>query len=206
MAAVTAAFTIAIGGMLCSAIGARRRSDRLTLAGQRAIYANFVLLFIANAAMIYALVTHDFSISYVAQVGSRATPTFFTVISLWSSLEGSILFWGLVLSGYAASATFFTQARLGKLGDYAVATLHGVQVFFFLLLIGPANPFHAMSPVPLDGPGPNPLLQNHILMAIHPPFLYMGYVGMTVPFAFAMGALFSGTLDDTWLRETRRWT
>ncbi|HUP88679.1 MAG TPA: heme lyase CcmF/NrfE family subunit, partial [Longimicrobiales bacterium] len=85
--------------------------------------------------------------------------------------------------------------------------LLGVQSFFFMLLIGPANPFHAMArPIPLDGLGPNPLLQNHILMAIHPPFLYMGYVGMTVPFAFAMGALFSGQLDDTWLRETRRWT
>ena len=206
MAAVTAAFILAIAGLIFAALGGRRRSERLARVGQRAVYANFVLLFIANVAMIYGLVTHDFSISYVAQVGSRSTPLFYTVISLWSSLEGSILFWGLVLTGYAATATFFTHTRLGDLGDYAVATMLGVQTFFFLLLVGPANPFGSMNPVPLDGPGPNPLLQNHILMAIHPPFLYMGYVGMTVPFAFAMGALFSGKLDDTWLRETRRWT
>jgi cytochrome c-type biogenesis protein CcmF len=81
-----------------------------------------------------------------------------------------------------------------------------VQFFFFLLLMGPANPFHLVSPTPADGPGPNPLLQNHILMAVHPPLLYLGYVGMTVPFAFAIGALLSGKLDDTWIRETRRWT
>ncbi len=206
LAAVTAAFLLAVYGCIAAIIGARRHHEGLLRSARAAVYANFGLLFIANAAMVYALVTHDFSVSYVAQVGSRTTPLFFTVISLWSSLEGSILFWGIVLTGYAASAVFLTQTRLGRLGDYATATMLGVQVFFFLLLIGPANPFGSVSPVPLDGPGPNPLLQNHILMAIHPPFLYMGYVGMTVPFAFAIGALLSGKLDDTWIRETRRWT
>jgi cytochrome c-type biogenesis protein CcmF len=204
--AVTAAFILAIYGCLAAIIGARRSHDGLLRSARAAVYANFLLLFIANVAMVYALVRHDFSISYVAQVGSRSTPTFFTIISLWSSLEGSILFWGLVLTGYAAAATYFTQLRLGALADYAVATVLAVQVFFFLLLIGPANPFHSVFPVPLDGPGPNPLLQNHILMAIHPPLLYMGYVGMTIPFAFAIGALVSGKLDDTWIRVTRRWT
>ena len=206
LAAVTAAFILAAYGCIAAILGARRHHEGLLRSARAAVYANFVLLFIANAAMVYALVTHDFSVSYVAQVGSRTTPLFFTVISLWSSLEGSILFWGIVLTGYAASAVFLTQTRLGRLGDYATATMLGVQVVFFLLLIGPANPFGSVSPVPLDGPGPNPLLQNHILMAIHPPFLYMGYVGMTVPFAFAIGALLSGKLDDTWIRETRRWT
>ena len=172
LAAVTAAFILAIYGCVAAIIGARRRHEGLLRSARAAVYANFALLFVGNAAMVYALVTHDFSISYVAQVGSRSTPLFFTVISLWSSLEGSILFWGLVLAGYAASATFFTQTRLGKLADYATATLLGVQTFFYLLLIGPANPFHLVSPVPADGPGPNPLLQNHILMAIHPPFLH----------------------------------
>lgn len=206
LTAVAAAFGLALYGCIAAVVGARRRHEGLVRSARIAAYANFILLFAANAAMIYALVTHDFSVSYVAQVGSRATPVFFTVISLWSSLEGSILFWGVVLAGFTAAATYLTQTRLGPLADYATATMLGVQVFFFLLLIGPANPFHAVFPVPLDGPGPNPLLQNHVLMAVHPPLLYLGYVGLTVPFAFAIGALLSGKLDDTWIRETRRWT
>src|SRR5688572_17971539 len=187
-------------------VGAKIGNERLTATARSIAYVIFLLMFVANSAMIYGLVTHDFSISYVAQVGSRATPVFFTVISLWSSLEGSILFWGLVLSGFTAAATYLNRGRLGALGDYATGTMLGVGVFFYLLLIGPADPFLLVSPAPLDGPGPNPLLQNHILMAIHPPFLYLGYVGMTVPFAVAFGALLSGKLDDTWVRETRRWT
>ncbi|MEO5509363.1 MAG: cytochrome c biogenesis protein CcsA, partial [Longimicrobiales bacterium] len=156
--------------------------------------------------MVYALVTHDFSIDYVAQVGSRSTPLFFTVISLWSSLEGSILFWGWVLALYTAAAVYFTGPKLGSLGAYANAVMLAVGVFFYLLIVRPANPWHLMSPVPADGPGPNALLQNHWLMGVHPPLLYFGYVGMTVPFAFAMGALLSGRTDDLWLRVTRRWT
>ena len=206
LTAVMVALALAIYGAVAAVIGVRRRHGALIRSAQTAAYANFGLLSIANLAMIYALVTHDFSISYVAQVGSRATPPFFTVISLWGSLEGSILFWGWILSGYTASVVFFTRGKLGSLGTYALAVMMSVGVFFFMLLLGPANPFHAVFPVPLDGPGPNTLLQNHPLMAIHPPFLYLGYVGMTVPFAFAMGALISGKLDDTWLRTTRRWT
>ena len=206
VATVTASFVLAILGMTAALVGARRGNERLTAAARSIAYVIFLFMFIANAAMIYGLVTHDFSISYVAQVGSRATPVFFTVISLWSSLEGSILFWGVVLAGFTAAATYLTRGRLGTLGDYATGVMLGVGVFFYLLLIGPANPFHLVAPAPIDGPGPNPLLQNHILMAIHPPFLYLGYVGMTVPFAFAIGALMSGKLDDTWIRETRRWT
>ena len=206
VATVTASFVLSILGMIAAIVGARRGHERLTALARSIAYVIFVFMFIANAAMIYGLVTHDFSISYVAQVGSRATPVFFTIISLWSSLEGSILFWGLVLSGFTAAATYFTRGRLGSLADYATGTMLGVGVFFYLLLIGPANPFLLVSPAPIDGPGPNPLLQNHILMAVHPPLLYLGYVGMTVPFAFAIGALLSGKLDDTWIRETRRWT
>jgi cytochrome c-type biogenesis protein CcmF len=101
---------------------------------------------------------------------------------------------------------YFTREKLGALGAYANAAMLAVGIFFYLLLLGPANPFTEVFPVPADGPGPNPLLQNHYLMAVHPPLLYLGYVGMTVPFGFAIGALLSGRLDDTWLRVTRRWT
>ena len=206
VATVTASFVLAIIGAIAAVVGARMGNERLTATARSIAYVIFLLMFIANSAMIYALVTHDFSISYVAQVGSRATPLFFTIISLWSSLEGSILFWGLVLAGFTAAATYFTRGRLGSLADYATGTMLGVGVFFYMLLVGPADPFLLVSPVPPDGPGPNPLLQNHVLMAVHPPLLYFGYVGMTVPFAFAIGSLLSGRLDDTWIRETRRWT
>jgi cytochrome c-type biogenesis protein CcmF len=204
--AVVAALAIASYGMIAAVVGVRRRQAALVRSARAAAYTCFALMSVANLAMIYGLVTHDFSIDYVAQVGSRATPVFFTIISLWSALEGSILFWGWVLAFYAALAMYLTRSTLGALGAYANSILLGVSGFFYLLMVGPANPFGLVSPVPLDGPGPNPLLQNHILMAVHPPLLYLGYVGMTVPFAFGMGALLSGRLDDTWLRVTRKWT
>ena len=203
---VAAAFGVAIYGMAAAFIGVQRREAALVRSARMAAYMAFGLLLTANLAMIYALLTRDFSIEYVAHVGSRATPTYVTIISLWSSLEGSILFWGLILSAYTALAVYTTGTKLGSLGAYANAVMLAVGVFFYLLLVGPANPFHLMTPVPADGPGPNPLLQNHWLMGVHPPLLYLGYVGMTVPFAFAMGALLSGKLDDVWLRVTRRWT
>ncbi len=204
--AIVVALAISTFGAVAAVVGVRRRQGALIHSAQTAAFVNFGLMSLANLAMIYALVTHDFSISYVAQVGSRETPLFFTVISLWGALEGSILFWGWILSGYTAAVVFFTRGKLGSLGVYATATMLTVGAFFYLLLVGPANPYHAVFPVPADGPGPNALLQNHPLMAVHPPFLYMGYVGMTVPFAFAIGALLSGKLDDTWMRVTRRWT
>ncbi len=205
-AAVAAALAVSLYGVVAALAGVRRRDVALVRSARVAAYVNFGLLTVANLAMIYGLVTHDFSISYVAQVGSRATPLFYTVISLWSALEGSILFWGWVLALYTAAAVFLADRKLGTMVDYANATLLGIGAFFYLLLVGPANPFGAVFPVPADGPGPNPLLQNHILMGVHPPLLYLGYVGMSVPFAFAMGALLSGRLDDQWLRVTRRWT
>ncbi|MBI3566601.1 MAG: cytochrome c biogenesis protein CcsA, partial [Gemmatimonadetes bacterium] len=157
--------------------------------------------------MIVALVTHDFSVGYVAQVGSRATPLFYTVISLWGALEGSILFWGWVLAMYGAAVVWINHERPGNLVPYAGTALLAVSLFFGILLVGPADPFTRVFPVPMDGPGPNPLLQNHILMAIHPPLLYLGYVGMSVPFAFAVGAMLSGEVErDDWIRITRRWT
>ena len=157
--------------------------------------------------MVYGLVSHDFSISYVAQVGSRSTPLFFTIISLWGALEGSILFWAWVLSLWAALVVWRNRDVPGRLIPYTGVALLGISAFFLILLVGPANPFGLVTPVPSDGPGPNPLLQNHVLMAVHPPLLYLGYVGMSVPFAFAIAALVAGEAgNDTWLRLTRRWT
>ncbi|MGI9140102.1 MAG: heme lyase CcmF/NrfE family subunit [Gemmatimonadaceae bacterium] len=183
--------------------GGRREWLQLTYG---AVYTNFLLVTVATLAMVVALVTHDFSVSYVAAVGSRATPLLFTVISLWGALEGSILFWAWVLALYAAAVVWVHHRRPGNLVPYAAMTLLVITAFFGVLLVGPADPFVPVFPVPADGPGPNTLLQNHILMAVHPPLLYLGYVGMSVPFAFAIGAILSseGASND-WAHLSRRW-
>ena len=176
--------------------------------------ARIVVLFLLVAAigqvvvMEWALITRDFSVAFVAQHGSHRTPALFNIATLWSALEGSILLWVLVLVGYVAAVVLRFKDRLtDPLVGWALLVLFAVCVFFFVLLAGPAHPFVAFDPPPgYDGPGPNPLLQNHVLMAFHPPILYLGYVGFTVPFAFAIGALVTGRIGEGWLVETRRWT
>ncbi len=173
--------------------------------GRRAVYVVFGLATLAIVTMVYALVAHDFSVGYVAQVGSRSTPLFYTVISLWSSLDGSILFWGWILAGYSAAVVYIYRNRYKDLMPAVAGTLLAVNVFFWLLLAWPANPFVRVFPVPADGPGPNPLLQNHPFMGLHPPLLYLGYVGMAVPFAFGIAALITGRVGGDWIRAVRRW-
>jgi len=161
---------------------------------------------VANLVMEVALLRHDFSVSYVAEVGSLSTPWHITLVSLWSSLDGSILFWGLILGLYTAGVTILQRRGHSDYLAYTLATLLSVGLFFSFLIAGPANPFEATpAPVPTDGPGPNPLLQNHLLMIVHPPILYLGYVGMTVPFAMAVAALLRGQLGSTWLVPLRNW-
>ncbi|MFN8573836.1 MAG: heme lyase CcmF/NrfE family subunit [Gemmatimonadaceae bacterium] len=205
--ALMVALGTAVFAAIALGVGARRGRQDVLRAGYAALFTTFWLVTAATIAMIFALVSHDFSVGYVAQVGSRATPVFFTVISLWGALEGSILFWAWVLTMYSALVIAQNRSRPGALVPYAGMTLMIVAVFFLILLVGPANPFTLVSPIPADGPGPNPLLQNHILMAVHPPLLYLGYVGMSVPFGFAVGAMLSGeVVSDDWIRLSRRWT
>lgn len=181
-------------------------SDRGRRHAERAAYAFAAFMVLANAIMVRALVVHDFSVKYVAQVGSRATPLLFTIVSLWSSLEGSILFWGAILGVYIASFTWLERRRHALYMPYALGTVLTVAAFFAFLIAAPADPFATLNPVPADGPGPNALLQNHALMIIHPPMLYLGYVGMAVPFAVAVAALLRGQLSAGWLKVLRRST
>lgn len=158
---------------------------------------------LAMAALEVGLLTDDFSIRYVAENSARSTPLVFKIATAWASLEGSIVLWGLVLVGYLVAV----WRRIGpgdRLGVGALAVMALVAVFFFGLMATVANPFVPVSPVPADGPGPNPLLQNHLLMAVHPPVLYLGYVGFTVPFAFGLSALATGDAGRAWLDRTRR--
>ena len=172
---------------------------------RRFAYAYALLIAAANAVMVYALLAHDFSVSYVAHVGSRLAPTWVTIVSLWSSLEGSILFWGLVLGVYVALATRGLHRSHPEYMPHAAGVWLASGAFFSLLLSGPAQPFGTVLHPPADGPGANPLLQNHVLMAVHPPFLYAGYVGMTIPFGLASAALLAGRLGHDFLRPLRNW-
>ena len=185
--------------------GAARSSS--ALAWSRRLMLTFAgSMVAATALMVWALLRHDFSISYVAQVGSLSTPTHITIVSLWSSLEGSILFWGLVLGLFGGAAAILQRRGHEDYLGYTLATIFVVGAFFCFLIAGPANPFRPTPlPIPTDGPGPNALLQNHLLMIIHPPMLYLGYVGMTVPFGMAVAALLRGQLGITWLRPLRAW-
>jgi cytochrome c-type biogenesis protein CcmF len=155
-----------------------------------------------------ALAQRDYSIEFVQQVGSSTTPTLYNIAAMWSALEGSILLWVLVLAAFtAAVALRFRARRDDPLVAWALVVMYVVTTFFALISFGPASPFREGPGVPIgfDGPGPNPLLQNHILVLFHPPILYLGYVGFTVPFAFAIAALVTGRVGEGWLVETRRW-
>src|SRR5207244_4406533 len=181
-------FICAAGSLIGFAAGKKRSLDGLQMA-RRFAYGFAVLMILATGVMEFALLTHDFSVQYVAQVGSREVPTWVTIVSLWSSLEGSILFWGCILGFYIAGATRLTSGKHEDYMPFAIGTWLACGAFFSYLIAAPANPFLTVAVPPADGPGPNPLLQNHVLMIIHPPMLYLGYVGMTIPFGFAMAAL-----------------
>ena len=179
---------------------------------------------VAMAAMQIGLLTDDFSLAYLANHHSTTTPFPFDVATAWAALEGSILLWGLVLAGFTATMLRRYQRQPDRLGAAALAVMGGVAIFFFGLMVTVANPFEvcvqaaangciSASPwpfaaveAPLNGPGPNPLLQNNYLMAIHPPMLYLGYVGLTVPFAYAIGALAIRIPGPEWLRRSHRST
>jgi cytochrome c-type biogenesis protein CcmF len=200
---ILASLLISSAGALVAFAAGRTRSREGLRWAQRFAYAFAVVMIGATLLMEYALLTHDFSVSYVAQVGSRAVPTWVTISSLWSSLEGSILFWGFVLAIYIAIATFMTRNDHHEYMPDAIGVWLASAAFFSFLIAGPANPFHTVPNPPLDGPGPNPLLQNHILMVVHPPFLYLGYVGMTIPFGLAAAALIKGRLGHSFLKPLR---
>jgi cytochrome c-type biogenesis protein CcmF len=202
-----------LGALVCAAFGAVvgltsgfRQDEAGSSWVRRAVWGFFGCMTGANLIMVYALVTNDFSIKYVAQVGSRATPLTFKIVALWSALEGSILFWGFILGAYLLAFALVHRNEHRRYMSLALGTMLGVSVFFAFLIAGPANPWHVLSPVPPDGPGPNPLLQNHILMVVHPPMLYLGYVGMVVPFGIAVAGLLRGEIGDAWMAPLRRWT
>ncbi len=197
-----------VAGVVVIAYGlARERSD---LARTGRVYAGLVLLgaVVATVAMERALITHDFSLAFVAANNSRSTPLLYTITGMWSALAGSILLWGLILAGYIVAMVWrFRRQAADPLVAWATLVTLAVAAFFFGLMAGPADPFTTVSgPVPANGLGPNVLLQDNPLVAFHPPLLYLGFVGFTIPFAFAVASLVTGRIGEGWQVATRRWT
>ena len=187
-------------------LGARRDDPALVLLARRAMYAAFALAALASLAMVVSLMTHDFSVRYVARNNATTTPPFYSVISLWAALEGSILFWTLLATGWAALVLHRFRDRLPALMPWVGLVLALGSAFFFAVMAWPGDPFVRTDPVGLEGNGPNALLQNHPFMGLHPPLLYLGYTGLAVPFAFGMAALITRRTDEAWLGVVRRWT
>jgi cytochrome c-type biogenesis protein CcmF len=177
---------------------------RLALSAQNALVAAFGSTLVAAGVLLAALLRHDFSFTYVAQTTSEALPTAYTISAFWGGQAGSLLLWLLVLTGFGAAAVVLNRGWVRDLVVWAVPVFAAVAFFFAFLLVAVASPF-ATQAAPLDGAGMTPSLQSPYMVA-HPPLLYLGYVGLTVPFAFALGALLSARTDERWLVATRRWT
>ncbi|MEX2541819.1 MAG: heme lyase CcmF/NrfE family subunit [Trueperaceae bacterium] len=203
-ATVLLAWALATYALVTGVVGARRRDPRLQTSARLAAVAVFLAVTASLVVMEVALINDDFSVSYVAEHSRLASPLWVKVVTLWAALEGSILLWAWLLSGY--TAVLALTAPNTVLRPWALAVMQGVQVFFLGVAAFAASPFGLVANPPLDGPGPNPLLQNHWMMAVHPVLMYLGFVGLTVPFAYAMAALITRQPGVTWMTQTRRWT
>jgi cytochrome c-type biogenesis protein CcmF len=189
-----------VAGAAAALLGRRR----LAQSAQNALVAAFCSTLVAAAVLLAALLRNDFSFTYVARTTSEALPTAYTISAFWGGQEGSLLLWLLVLTGFGAVAVRLNRRWARDLIVWVVPVFAAVAVFFSFLVVAVASPF-ATQAAPPDGAGMTPSLQNPYMLA-HPPLLYLGYVGLTVPFAFALGALLSGRTDERWLVATRRWT
>src|SRR3954471_21444720 len=203
-AALFVSLGLALYATVAGALAAHLKKRRLADSAGNALLAALGSTAVAAAVLLSALVRHDFSFSYVAQHTSTELPTGYSMSAFWGGQEGSLLLWLLVLSAYSAAAVLLNRRRAPDLVAWTVPVLGGVSVFFAFMLVVISSPF-ATQTAPAEGSGLNPSLQNPYMLA-HPPLLYLGYVGLTVPFAFAMGALLGRKSDERWIVATRRWT
>src|SRR3954451_1376139 len=203
-AALFVSLGLALYATVAGALAAHLKKRRLADSAGNALLAALGSTAVAAAVLLSALVRHDFSFVYVAQHTSTELPTGYSMSAFWGGQEGSLLLWLLVLSAYSAAAVLLNRRRAPDLVAWTVPVLGGVSVFFAFMLVVISSPF-ATQTAPAEGSGLNPSLQNPYMLA-HPPLLYLGYVGLTVPFAFAMGALLARSTDERWIVATRRWT
>jgi len=200
------AFLVGVWGALAGFVGGWQGRRDLQHSARHAVLAMCAALFVAVAALEWALFQHDFNVEYVAAYTSRNLPIFYTWSALYAGQKGSLLFWATVLSLFGSLAMLLTARRHRALLPYVAGVVCTVATFFVsVMLFGQANPFHRLAYTPLDGNGLNPQLQNPG-MVFHPPMLYLGYISITIPFAFAMAALLSKRLDADWLVAIRKWT
>jgi len=200
-----AAFIFALVALGLSFVGARKERRDLAEGGRRSFAVAFGFIALASFALLQALFAHDFSLEYVTNYSSRSLSGLYTAGALWGGMEGSLLFWTLLLGGFSTIALRQARVRASRLTSWSGVVLSGITLFFLMLLIFPADPFTRLAEIPSDGRGLNPLLQSPAML-IHPPLLYTGFVGFSIPFAFGMAALLSGRQDESWFTSTRRWT
>ncbi len=191
--------------VVAALLGAHRQNAGLIQSARNAVYATTALVLTAGASLLYLLATDRFEVMYVAQNSRSGMPLMYKISALWGGMAGSLLLWTIILVIYSFIAAFQNRDRHPVLMPYVHATCMVTAGFFIALQLFAANPFEVLPFIPADGQGMNPLLQNPA-MAIHPPNLYLGFVGFTIPFAFAIAALATGKLDTAWLHSTRRWT
>src|SRR6266702_4591560 len=203
-AALATSLLLLVYALVAGSFAAWRGRRRLAESAQTALIAALGASAVAAAVLLAALARHDFSFQYVADHTSRELPLGYTLTAFWGGQEGSLLLWLLVLCGYGAAAVLTTRRVARDLLAWTVPVLGFIGSFFAFMLVFVSSPFVTQQ-APADGAGLNPSLQNPY-MAIHPPMLYLGYVGLTIPFAFAMGALLSRRTDERWIVATRRWT
>jgi cytochrome c-type biogenesis protein CcmF len=208
--AILMAFCVALYATLASVVGRVQRKPFLIVSGQRAVYCIWALITLAAGILVTALMTGDFRFAYVAEHSNVALPTVYKFTALWSGQEGSLLFWTWLLTTYTAVVAFTNRRRHRDMMPWVLAVLTTVQTFFLVLNNFVANPFKMLASDGLivklrDGNGLSPVLQ-YPAMAIHPPMLYLGYVGFAVPFAFAIGSLITRQPGEAWIHTTRRWT
>ena len=203
--ALLVALVAAVIALILCGLGARRKRMDLMEGGIRAFFVCAGFTVAATIALLNALVVHDFSYEYIVNYSSRSLTGGYTLAALWGGMEGSLLLWALLLTVFSVVALRRGGGRSMQTRAWAGFVLAGIAIFFLTLLVLPADPFTRLATTPPDGNGLNPLLQSPGML-IHPPLLYTGFVGFSIPFAFAMGALFSGRLDDSWFTSTRRWT
>jgi len=199
------AFALAVYGGVAAGVGARTGRLALIESAQHAALGVFVLVTSCFALLTYAFLTFDFSVRYVATNTNLGTPFYYRITAVWGALEGSIILWSFMLALYTIILIVRHRVGARELYPWALATMLGILAFFLLVMTVAAPPFQRQVPVPADGRGLNPLLED-TGMITHPVALYLGFTGFTVPFAFAMAALITGRIGDTWLVLTRRWT
>lgn len=199
------ALLMATWGTTVGFAGGFSRRAELIASAERASYATFGFVALAAVGLWTALLRSDFSFRYVASYTSANLPSIYKFTAFWAGQSGSLLLWAFILSGYSAIAVYTNRSRNRELMPYVTATLSAITLFFIMTLCFGSNPYERLDWIPPDGTGLNPQLQNPG-MAIHPPNLYLGYIGTAIPFAFAIAALITRKLDAGWLSAVRRWT